>query len=84
MFPEPEKFIINRSNISRHLTFGRGIHHCLGAPLARVEAEIMLNTLFDSCVGLGGSLSESRRQSGGLLAYGFASLPVRLLAEGQA
>jgi cytochrome P450 len=84
MFPEPEKFIINRPNISRHLTFGRGIHHCLGAPLARVEGEILLNTLLDTCAGIGGSLDASRRQSGGLLAYGFASLPVRLLTEAEA
>lgn len=84
MFPEPEKFIINRPNISRHLTFGRGIHHCLGAPLARVEGEILINTLLDTCAGIGGSLDDSRRQSGGLLAYGFASLPVRLLTEAEA
>ena len=37
IFPEPERLDITRRNAS-HLAFGRGLHFCLGAPLARVEA----------------------------------------------
>ena len=37
VFPEPERLDITRRNAS-HLAFGRGLHFCLGAPLARVEA----------------------------------------------
>ena len=81
VFPEPEKFILGRKNAAKHVTFGRGIHHCLGAPLARVEAEIMLNVIFDKCDAVAGSLAKSRRQSGGLLAYGFATLPLALIAK---
>jgi cytochrome P450 len=81
VFPEPEKFIIGRKNIAKHVTFGRGIHHCLGAPLARIEAEIMLNVVLDKCDGIKGSISNSKRQSGGLLAYGFSTLPVELVAK---
>ena len=36
-FPCPEKFDVERSNARRHLAFGSGIHHCIGAPLARQE-----------------------------------------------
>jgi cytochrome P450 len=44
MFPEPDRLDITRPNI-RPLSFGGGIHFCLGAQLARIEAEIALNSL---------------------------------------
>lgn len=44
-FADPERFDIRR-NPNRHLGFGTGLHHCLGASLARLEAEIAITTLF--------------------------------------
>jgi cytochrome P450 len=44
-FPEPDRLNVTRED-TRHLAFGRGSHYCLGAPLARLEAEIALETLF--------------------------------------
>jgi cytochrome P450 len=41
LFPEPERCILDRAP-NRHLTFGAGVHLCLGAPVARMEMEVTL------------------------------------------
>ena len=44
-FPEPDAIIPARANLKDHLAFGYGIHYCVGAPLARLEMAILLETL---------------------------------------
>ena len=50
-FPEPDRLDVARDD-TRHLAFGRGSHYCLGAPLARLEAEIAIETLLRRRPGL--------------------------------
>jgi len=50
-FPKPDRLDVCRAD-TKHLAFGRGSHYCLGAPLARLEAEIALETLFRRLPGL--------------------------------
>lgn len=45
-FADPDRLDLSRS-ARGHLAFGHGIHHCVGAPLARLEARIALGTLFE-------------------------------------
>ncbi|HWU12333.1 MAG TPA: cytochrome P450 [Streptomyces sp.] len=46
-FEDPAVFDVERSNARRHLAFGRGIHSCPGAPLARAEARVVIERLLD-------------------------------------
>ena len=46
-FENPNEFRIDRKNVREHIAFGRGIHTCAGAPLARVEGRVTINRLLD-------------------------------------
>ena len=46
-FEAPGELRLDRPNVREHLAFGRGIHSCPGGPLARVEARVALERLFD-------------------------------------
>jgi cytochrome P450 len=50
-FPDPDRLDLTRSERT-HMAFGHGIHFCLGAPLARLEAEIAFTTLLAGCPDL--------------------------------
>ena len=52
VFPEPDEILFERDNLKEQLAFGYGIHYCVGAPLARLEMAILLETLTRELPGL--------------------------------
>jgi cytochrome P450 len=44
-YDRPDDVLLDRPAPKRHLPFGRGFHFCVGAPLARLEAQIVLSHL---------------------------------------
>lgn len=78
VWEDPDAFILKRPNIGKHVTFGHGIHHCMGAGIARYEAAQMVNSLLDRYRAIEPA-GPRRRQRGGLLNYGLESCPVRLI-----
>jgi len=45
VFPEPDKFDLHRENATSTLTFGKGVHYCLGEALGKLEARLALEGL---------------------------------------
>jgi cytochrome P450 len=47
LFDDPNTFDIHRANAAQHISFGKGIHYCLGANLAKLEAQLVLEVLVE-------------------------------------
>ncbi len=77
-FPDPDRLDIGRDSGS-HVAFGHGIHYCLGAPLARMEAEVALGALLTRFPEMSLAVPpEELRWRPVSLMNGLESLPVRL------
>ena len=77
-FDSPDVLDIARAS-NRHLSFGQGMHYCLGAPLSRMEAQIAIGTLLRRAPGLRLSLpADQLRWRSSFIVRGLESLPVTL------
>ncbi|MFV8132058.1 cytochrome P450 [Streptomyces syringium] len=74
-FPDPDRLDLHR-DARRHTAFGLGIHYCVGAPLARAEAEIGLTALLTGLPGLA-LADEPVRWADDLVFHGPARMVVR-------
>ncbi|MFF5483201.1 cytochrome P450 [Streptomyces sp. NPDC012935] len=77
-FADPHSFDAGRTP-NKHLGFGRGIHFCLGAPLARMEGRVAMNLLFDRYAELRTDPDVAPKFSLGFDTTGVNSLPVRVV-----
>ena len=76
-FPDPDRFDIRRE-LNKHIAFGNGIHYCLGAPLARLEGEIAMNTLLRRPHLELNAAVDDLEWNESLLLHGMKTLPVRV------
>ncbi|MEV7010162.1 cytochrome P450 [Streptosporangium sp. NPDC051022] len=82
--PDADRFDVDREPAD-HMAFGAGAHHCIGAPLGRLEALIALPALFDRFPDIHlATDTEQPRRIPSIIIYGWSELPVRLTcaAEG--
>ncbi|PJG46734.1 cytochrome [Sphingobium sp. LB126] len=76
IFPDPDSFVMDRplNQVKRHLSFGYGVHFCLGAPIARLEAQVGLRKLVERLPHL--RLTGSPERINSWIYWGQRELPV--------
>jgi len=77
-FREPGSLDITRPNANQHLSFAAGMHYCVGAPLARLEAQIAINALVRRATNLR-VLTDTPRWRRTFVLRGLAELPIATL-----
>ncbi|MET7395828.1 cytochrome P450 [Dactylosporangium sp. NPDC005572] len=75
-WPDPHRFDVRRdpAALRRHSSFGHGAHYCLGAPLARLEATVLVGALLDRLPGL--RAAGAPRRVPAAILHGFDHLPI--------
>ncbi len=75
-FAAPDLFDPDRTGEAQHLGFGHGAHYCIGAPLARLEAQVAIPRLLAACPDLALDESQQLRWRIGLPGRALSALPV--------
>ena len=79
VFDRPDEIDLGRQVPRRHVAFGRGIHHCVGAPLARVEARIVLTALLERTSEITLDPEHAPRWANSLMVRRHEQLPLWLI-----
>lgn len=82
-FTHADRFDVTRS-ANRHLSFGHGIHYCLGAGLARVEAKIAIQSVLERFADLRRHDTLAPRPLESVVLYGLENLPVQFTPQAAA
>ena len=80
VFDKPDVFDINRSP-NNYLTFGAGVHYCLGSQLAKLEAKICITEMLKAIPNMKLDTSKHLRLISSTFMYGYKELPVILGSE---
>jgi cytochrome P450 len=80
-FEHPDQIDLQRTTPRHHVGFGRGMHYCVGAPLARMEARIVLTLLLERTERIGLDPDDSPRWVDSLMVRRHERLPVQLTAR---
>ena len=75
-FADAAAFDPERADLAAHVAFGKGIHFCIGAPLARLELGIALPLLLERLPGLRPAAGEPAEREELFFARGFTRFPV--------
>ena len=84
VFERPHDLVLDRPNARLHLGFGRGIHHCVGAPLARLEARVVLGALLERTTSFSLDAGEPPRWVDSLWVRRHERLPIVVEPTGPA
>jgi cytochrome P450 len=80
-YEHPDTIDLHRTPPKHHLAFGRGIHFCVGAPLARLEARIVLTALLERTTGLTLDPDRPPRWVHSLMIRRHEQLPIQLVGQ---
>jgi cytochrome P450 len=80
VFPDAERLIIDRPNARRHLSFGFGVHRCVGARLAEMQVQLLLEEMLARRMTV--QVAGAPDHVAQCFTHGYATLPVRITRVG--
>lgn len=80
VFPDPDTFNMHRDNVEKHLTFGHGVHKCLGQRIARMQLRLAFERIFDRFPDI--HWTGKQKIAPNSLVHAISSLQVNLYGQG--